>query len=72
MSLLEFQILALVEQFNWNVDEKIYLYCRSGNRSALAAIALLEMGFKNPISVAGGFTAWRDSGFNVGQDILHF
>jgi rhodanese-related sulfurtransferase len=70
--LLEFQILALVEQFKWNIDEEIYLYCRSGNRSALAGEALLEMGFKKPISVAGGFTAWRDSGFSVGTNILHF
>lgn len=70
--LLEFQIFALVEQFNWSVDEKIYLYCRSGNRSALAAMSLLEMGFKKPVSVAGGFTAWCDAGFSVDNSILRF
>ena len=70
--LLEFQIISLVEQLNWNIEDELYICCRSGNRSALAGKTLLEMGFKKPISVAGGFTAWRDTGLPVTQDILHF
>lgn len=70
--LLEFQILPLVEQLNWHEKDGIYISCRSGNRSALAAVALLEMGFKKPISVAGGFNAWRDSGFEISKEVLHF
>ncbi|HFC30977.1 MAG TPA: rhodanese-like domain-containing protein [Oceanospirillales bacterium] len=70
--LLEFQILSLVDQLNWDVNDEIYICCRSGNRSALAAKSLLEMGFNKPVSVAGGFTAWRDSGYSVTTDILHF
>jgi len=70
--LLEFQILPLIEQLNWSPDKEIYLYCRSGNRSALAGASLLEMGFKKPISVAGGFSAWKDSGFIITNDVLHF
>jgi rhodanese-related sulfurtransferase len=70
--LLEFQILSLVEQLNWKAGEALYVCCRSGNRSALAGLALLEMGFKKPISVAGGFTSWKDSGFVVSTDALHF
>lgn len=70
--LLEFQIISLVEQLNWNPNDAIYICCRSGNRSALAGLALLEMGFTKPISVAGGFNAWRDSGFGFTLDVLHF
>lgn len=40
----------------------IYLYCRSGARSALAAKSLSEMGLQNVWSVAGGFNAWQDQG----------
>jgi len=70
--LLEFQILSLIQQLNWDPKSEIYICCRSGNRSALAAVSLLEMGFEKPISVAGGFSAWKDSGFDVATDVLHF
>ena len=70
--LLEFQILSLIEQLNWDPSSEVYICCRSGNRSALAAVSLLEMGFDKPISVAGGFSAWKDSGFDVTTDVLHF
>lgn len=36
----------------------IYLYCRSGTRSALAAFSLQSMGFENVFSVSGGYRAW--------------
>jgi len=70
--LLEFQILSLIDQLNWNPGEPIYICCRSGNRSALAGLSLLDMGFKNPISVAGGFNAWLEAGYPVTTDVLHF
>ncbi len=41
--------------------QPIYLYCRSGKRSALAAQTLQNMGFRNVYSVAGGFKAWQES-----------
>ncbi|MDT0596264.1 rhodanese-like domain-containing protein [Glaciecola petra] len=40
-------------------ENPIYLYCRSGARSALAAKSLSEMGLKNVWSVAGGFNDWQ-------------
>lgn len=43
----------------------IYLICRSGARSALAADALKNMGFNAVYSVAGGFQAWLDAGYPV-------
>jgi rhodanese-related sulfurtransferase len=43
----------------------IYLICRSGARSALAADSLNNMGFSTVYSVAGGFQAWLDAGYPV-------
>lgn len=40
-------------------DRPIYLYCRSGGRSALAADALQNMGFSRVASVAGGMLMWE-------------
>jgi rhodanese-related sulfurtransferase len=40
-------------------DRPIYLYCRSGGRSALAADSLPKMGFTRVASVAGGILAWH-------------
>lgn len=55
--LLEFKILDLDDIENPNT--KIILYCRSGNRSALAATSLQLMGFKNVMSMIGGYEAWK-------------
>ena len=43
----------------------VYLYCASGNRSALAAAVLREMGYARPISVAGGIERWRHLGYPI-------
>ncbi|WP_245612883.1 rhodanese-like domain-containing protein [Rheinheimera texasensis] len=43
----------------------VYLMCRSGARSALAALSLQQMGFSQVFSVAGGFQAWLDAGLPV-------
>ena len=41
---------------------KVILYCAGGNRSALAARSLHELGYTDVISMAGGFSAWKASG----------
>lgn len=38
------------------------LFCGIGWRSALAALALQDMGFADVAHLEGGFTAWRDAG----------
>ena len=40
-------------------DAPIYLYCRTGGRSALAAESLQRLGFSNVMSLAGGYVAWE-------------
>jgi rhodanese-related sulfurtransferase len=41
-----------------DTDTEIVLYCRGGNRSALAAASLQEMGYRNVISMSGGYREW--------------
>jgi adenylyltransferase/sulfurtransferase len=38
------------------------VYCAGGVRSALAAKTLQDLGYKDVYSMAGGFSAWKDSG----------
>lgn len=46
-------------------DQKVIVYCAAGNRSALAADTLREMGFKDVATMAGGFRAWVEAGGDV-------
>lgn len=39
-------------------DEPVYIYCRSGNRSAKASKKLSDAGFKKIVDLEGGFKAW--------------
>lgn len=41
-------------------DEEIILHCRSGKRSATAALFLESMGFTNTVNVTGGMLAWQE------------
>ena len=44
----------------------VILYCASGNRSAWAARSLLDdLGYENVDSMTGGFTLWKDRGYEV-------
>ncbi len=39
--------------------EKIILYCKKGNRSILAADALIKMGYKNVLALKDGWKGWE-------------
>ena len=43
-------------------ERPVVLYCRSGGRSALAAEALMRLGFREPLSLTGGFMGWSEAG----------
>jgi rhodanese-related sulfurtransferase len=43
-------------------ERKVILYCASGNRSALAADVLQQMGYSDVASMSGGFKEWVDTG----------
>jgi len=46
-------------------DAEIVLYCGGGFRSALAADALREMGYRNVVSMDGGWRRWCALGYPV-------
>jgi sulfur-carrier protein adenylyltransferase/sulfurtransferase len=46
-------------------SQPVVLYCASGNRSALAAKTLAELGYENVESMTGGYTLWKDRGYEV-------
>ena len=50
---LESNIEARVDR-----DQAVIIYCARGNRSALAAVTLQEMGYTNVASMADGWGGW--------------
>jgi adenylyltransferase/sulfurtransferase len=46
-------------------DREVVVYCAGGTRSALGAKALQELGYRNVLSMSGGFTRWKESGLPV-------
>lgn len=46
-------------------DATIVLYCAAGNRSALAAETLEEMGYKDVASLDSGFRGWVEAGGDI-------
>jgi sulfur-carrier protein adenylyltransferase/sulfurtransferase len=52
--ILEYHIADVVP----DTGREIILYCRGGNRSALAAESLKQMGYENVSSMIGGYRQW--------------
>lgn len=50
-----------------NKDVPVFVYCRSGGRSARAASKMESMGFKKVYDMDGGITAWGAAGKPVEQ-----
>ena len=46
----------------------LVLYCGGGFRSALAADNLQKMGYRNVISMDGGWRGWTESDFPIAKD----
>ncbi len=59
--LLEFKVTKKIP----NKDAYIIVYCKSGGRSSLATNTLRQMGYKNAVSMAGGWKAWVKAGYPV-------
>ena len=43
-----------------DTEREIVLYCRGGNRSALSADSLRNMGYENVLSMRGGYRTWKE------------
>ena len=52
---LETKVEALIDR-----GQKVVIYCARGNRSALAALTMKQMGYENVASMARGFMGWAD------------
>ena len=62
--------LNIEEDVTVDRDAGIVLYCAGGNRSALAARDLEEMGYANVSSMIGGIKGWKDAGYGIEQNGL--
>lgn len=56
---LEFKIANIPELAD--KSKAVLIYCRLGNRSALAAQTMQQLGYANVLSMAGGYEAWTKS-----------
>lgn len=57
---LESKIEELVHR-----EARVVIYCARGNRSALAADTMQQMGYENVASMSGGFQQWAMEGREV-------
>jgi molybdopterin/thiamine biosynthesis adenylyltransferase/rhodanese-related sulfurtransferase len=48
-------------------EREVVLYCARGNRSALAAKAMQELGYTNVFSMSGGFGTWKERGYQFSK-----
>lgn len=46
-------------------DANVVIYCANGNRSALAAITLRDMGYERVSSMSAGFNGWTAIGGEI-------
>ena len=56
------QILGL------NKENAVYLYCRSGKRSAKASAKFQEAGFTKIYDLDGGFLEWKSEGKEISKE----
>jgi rhodanese-related sulfurtransferase len=52
---LETKVEAMIDR-----EQRVVIYCARGNRSALAALTMKQMGYQNVASMARGFLGWAD------------
>ena len=52
---LESKVEGLVDR-----SQKVVIYCARGNRSALAALTLKQMGYENVASMSRGIQGWAE------------
>ena len=53
-------MMHAVDDLEEHMDEEIVVYCRSGNRSAMAQEILEKHGFSNVRNLEGGMLSWLE------------
>jgi len=67
--MIDFQAPTFVDEVSrLDRDAPILLYCRSGNRSADAVAAMVDLGFTDITELDGGVIAWQDAGLPLVTD----
>ena len=44
-------------------DVPVFVYCKGGNRGAMSALRLTQMGYTNVTNITGGIKAWANAGY---------
>ena len=57
---LESKVEAMIDR-----NQRVVIYCARGNRSALAALTMKQMGYENVASMSRGFQGWAEIGGEV-------
>jgi rhodanese-related sulfurtransferase len=57
---LETKVEGLIDR-----NQRVVIYCARGNRSALAALTMKQMGYENVASMSRGFQGWGDIGGEI-------
>ena len=60
-------LAARASQLPTDKGARIVVYCRSGNKSAIAAQTLVDLGYTNIDNLDGGMNAWTASGRQLVQ-----
>jgi rhodanese-related sulfurtransferase len=50
-----------IDDHTTDEERPVVLYCGGGSRSALSALSLQQMGYKNVKSLVGGFRGWKEA-----------
>lgn len=54
------EVMHAVDELEEHQEAEIVVYCRSGNRSAMAQEILEQHGFSNVRNLEGGMLAWEE------------
>jgi len=57
---LETKVEGLIDR-----NQRVVIYCARGNRSALAALTMKQMGYEKVASMSRGFQGWGDIGGEI-------
>ncbi len=61
LATLQTGLMEKITELKSAPDKEIIVYCRSGNRSAMAKQLFVQAGFTNIRNLLGGILAWREA-----------
>lgn len=63
----QIQAVQIDDLDDWNKEDEIIIYCRSGNRSGIATHVLEMLGYTNVKNLVGGMLDWNNKNFGKPQ-----